>query len=64
MSKASDYRKMAADCQEIAARMSLTSDRARMTAMAERWLRQAQCAEAEESVRRDGLQALAAAACT
>lgn len=63
MSKASDYRRMAAECQEIAARMSLTSDRACMTAMAERWLRQAQCAEAEESARK-GAPAQPAAACT
>ena len=39
MGDASDYRKMAAECQDIANRMSLHSDRERLMQMAERWLR-------------------------
>ena len=39
MSDASDYRKMAAECQDIANRMSLRGDRERLMQMAERWLR-------------------------
>jgi putative IMPACT (imprinted ancient) family translation regulator len=39
------YRKMAADCIEVAQRMSLKDDRARMMEMAQRWLDLAQQAE-------------------
>jgi hypothetical protein len=42
---AEQYRKMAADCIEVAQRMSLKDDRARMMEMAQRWLDLAQQAE-------------------
>jgi hypothetical protein len=45
--KAAEYRKMAADCLEVAQRMSFSTDRARMTQMARRWLDLAQQAEGE-----------------
>jgi len=40
--KASDYRMMAAMCLEIANRMSLDSDRLRLTDRAQQWLELAQ----------------------
>jgi len=43
--KTEEYRKMAADCIEVAQRMSLKDDRARMMQMAQRWLDLAQQAE-------------------
>jgi len=42
---AEEYRKMAADCIEVAQRMSLKDDRARMMEMAQRWLDLARQAE-------------------
>jgi putative IMPACT (imprinted ancient) family translation regulator len=42
---AEEYRKMAADCIEVAQRMSLKDDRTRMMEMAQRWLDLAQRAE-------------------
>jgi hypothetical protein len=45
--KAAQYRKMAAECLEVADRMSLKADRERMMGMAIRWLDMAQKAEAE-----------------
>ena len=43
--KAEENRKMAADCIEVAQRMSLKDDRARMMEMAQRWLDLVQQAE-------------------
>ena len=43
--KTEEYRKMAADCIEVAQRMSLKDDRVRMMEMAQRWLDLAQQAE-------------------
>jgi putative IMPACT (imprinted ancient) family translation regulator len=43
--KIEEYRKMAANCIEVAQRMSLKDDRARMMEMAQRWLDLAQQAE-------------------
>jgi hypothetical protein len=44
----SEYRAMAAMCLEIANQMSLDSDRARMTDMAQKWLKLAETSEAEK----------------
>ena len=44
--KEADYRKQASACLEVAERMSLQEDRARMVEMAHRWLELAQKAEA------------------
>jgi hypothetical protein len=52
MHKASDYRRFAAECMEIAYRMSANGNRARMMEMAQRWLDLAQKAEAENSAPR------------
>jgi hypothetical protein len=41
----SEYRRMAAQCQELAERMSLNQDRARLMRMAQRWLDLAETAE-------------------
>jgi hypothetical protein len=49
--KIEEYRKMAADCIEVAQRMSLKDDRARMTEMAQRWLDLAQQADKLQAVR-------------
>jgi hypothetical protein len=43
--KTEEYRRMAADCIEVAQRMSLKDDRDRMLEMAQRWLDLAQQAE-------------------
>ena len=48
MSDANDYRKMAAECQDIANRMSLHGDRERLMQMAERWLRLAADADTRD----------------
>jgi len=45
--KAAEYRRQAAACLEVAERMSLRDDRARMLEMAQHWLELAQRAEAE-----------------
>jgi hypothetical protein len=45
--KAAEFRRQAAACIEVADRMSLQEDRARMTEMAQRWLELARKAEAE-----------------
>ena len=47
--KAAEFRKHAADCFEVAKRMSLKADRMRMVELAEHWLELAKLAEAEES---------------
>ena len=47
--RADEYRRLAADCLEVAERMSLREDRARMMEMAQRWLDLAKKAEADES---------------
>jgi hypothetical protein len=44
----SDYRKMAAECLEIAGHMSLNKDRVRLMQMAERWSRLADEAQSQE----------------
>jgi len=44
--KSADFRRQAAACVEIAERMSLREDRARILEMAQRWLALAQKAEA------------------
>jgi hypothetical protein len=44
-SKASEYRRLAADCVEVAKLMSLRVDRERVLGMAQRWLDLAQSAE-------------------
>jgi hypothetical protein len=41
------YRREAAACLEVAQRMSVAADRARLTEMAQRWLELAQKAERE-----------------
>jgi hypothetical protein len=46
-SRAAEYRRLAAECLEVAERMSLREDRARMMEMAQRWLDLAQKAEGE-----------------
>ena len=45
--KAAEYRRMAASCLEVAERMSLDADRARLLEMARQWLDLAREAEAE-----------------
>jgi hypothetical protein len=45
--KAVEFRKWAAESFEVAERMSLRDDKARMIAVAESWLRLARLAEAE-----------------
>jgi len=45
--KSADFRRQAAACIEVAERVSLREDRARMMEMAQRWLELAQKAEAE-----------------
>jgi hypothetical protein len=47
-SKAAEYRKMAASCMEVAERVSLKADRARMIEMAQRWLELAKLAESHD----------------
>jgi hypothetical protein len=47
--KPSDYRSMAAMCLEVANQMSLESERARLTDVAQKWLELAQTSEAEKS---------------
>ena len=37
-SRAAEYRRLAANCLEVAERMSLWEDRARIMEMAQRWL--------------------------
>jgi len=44
--RAAEYRKLAAQCLEVAERMSLRADRERMMDMATRWLEMARKAEA------------------
>ena len=46
--KGSDYRLMAAVCLDVASKLPLDSDRARVTDMAQKWLELAQRREAEE----------------
>jgi hypothetical protein len=46
--KASDYRLMAALCLDVANKMPLDSDRARITDIAQKWLELAQKREAEQ----------------
>ncbi len=46
---AAEYRRMAASCLEVADRMSLDSDRARLREMAEGWLDLARHLESEDS---------------
>jgi hypothetical protein len=46
--RASDYRLMAAVCLEVANKMPLNPDRARMIEMAQKWLELAQRSEAEK----------------
>ena len=48
-SRADKYRRLAAECLEVAERMSLREDRARMMEMAHRWLELAVKAEERES---------------
>ena len=48
MSKASEYRRLAAECLQIANNMSLNVERARLMEMAQKWLELAQRAEADE----------------
>jgi hypothetical protein len=45
--KAAEFRRQAAACLEVAERMSLEEDRARMIEMAEHWFELARRAEAE-----------------
>jgi hypothetical protein len=47
-SRAAEYCRLAAECLEVAERMSLRDDRARMMEMAQRWLDLAKKAEGEE----------------
>lgn len=47
MSKASEYRRLAAECLQIANNMSLNTERARLMEMAQKWLELAQKAESE-----------------
>ena len=49
MTSATEYRTMAADCIEIAKRMSLHCDRERLMEMAERWLLLAVAEDAAET---------------
>jgi hypothetical protein len=49
VSKASEYRRLAAECLEIANGSPAEGDRARLTQMAQKWLELAQKAEAEEA---------------
>jgi len=46
--KAAEYRREAASCLEVAERMSLSADRARMMEMAQRWLDLAKKAEDDQ----------------
>ena len=46
--KGSDYRLMAAVCLDVASKMPLDSDRARITDMAQKWLELAQRREAQQ----------------
>ena len=46
--KGSDYRLMAAVCLDVASKMPLDSDRARITDLAQKWLELAQRREAEQ----------------
>jgi hypothetical protein len=48
VSKASEYRKLAAECLQIANNISVNGERARLMEMAQKWLELAQKAEAEE----------------
>lgn len=47
VSKASEYRRLAAECLQIANNMSLNAERARLMEMAQKWLDLAQKAEAD-----------------
>jgi hypothetical protein len=49
MSKAAEYRRFAAECLEVAQRMSLRHDRERMAGMAATWLELAHKAEETEA---------------
>jgi hypothetical protein len=51
--KAAQFRKRAAECLEVAERMSLKDDKARMIAIAEHWLQLARRAEAETEAPND-----------
>jgi hypothetical protein len=51
--KAAQFRKWAAECLEVAERMSLKDDKARMIAIAEHWLQLARRAEAETEAPND-----------
>lgn len=42
---AEQYRELAAQCQDLAQRMSLKTDKARMLEMAQQWLAMAEAAE-------------------
>ena len=52
--KSADFRRQAAACIEVAQRMSLREDRARMAEMAQRWLDLARQAEAAEDAQVSG----------
>jgi hypothetical protein len=47
--RAAEYRRLAAECLEVAERMSLRADRSRMMEMAQRWLDLAKKAERSDS---------------
>jgi len=51
--KAAEFRKWATECLEVAERMSLKDDKARMIAIAEHWLQLARRAEAETEAPND-----------
>jgi hypothetical protein len=55
VSKASEYRKLAAECLQIANNMSLNAERARLMEMAQKWLELAQKAEADADDHPDDL---------
>ena len=51
--RAADFRKWAAECLEVAERMSLKDEKARLIATAEHWLELARRAEAESEAADD-----------
>lgn len=51
--RAEGYRKEAQTCIELAGRMSMLSDRARLIEMAQHWLRMAEIAEAKAATGED-----------
>jgi hypothetical protein len=58
--RAADFRKYVADCIEIAGRLSVQEQRARVLQMAERWNSLAEAAEAEEAAAAEATAAEAA----